>query len=425
MKNTKLAESAENQDSKAEELSESASSLIHSPELAVLNQTHSYPAEESQQAPSSGLKSLEQRLKRRLLGPYFNAEHSFQVNLVRTLNQVVKFTAEDIPRYLNQRIGEVSRRLDRAVDDYSAGIRNTERALSKSLSRDMENILTRLQQTESKLESQGSRIDTLEAVADGLERIILRLSAPKHSLSQAADSPIKVEKPVDLSYLIFENRYRGSEETISERLKIYPQHFRGSKGPVLEIGAGRGELLSLLKESDIQAYGIELDQGMLTAAADKDLDVRLGDGIAHLASLPNDSLGGVIAIQVIEHLTFDQLSELLKLSYEKLKPDSKAIFETIDPRSMVALTQNYFRDPTHVAPLHPETMSFAMKSAGFRHTEIQTLSPFPQTATLQAIEKESYMTPRWSACVERLNWNFELLNQLLFGSQDYCIVGNK
>jgi O-antigen chain-terminating methyltransferase len=98
------------------------------------------------------------------------------------------------------------------------------------------------------------------------------------------------------------------------------------------------------------------------------------------------------------------------------------VFETINPQSMLALSSNYFRDPTHVWPLHPDTLSFAMTLAGLKIIEIRKLSPVPQESLLKKVPVEEYMTPRWSHAVDTLNRNVEQLNELLYGFQDYAVI---
>ena len=51
------------------------------------------------------------------------------------------------------------------------------------------------------------------------------------------------------------------------------------------------------------------------------------------------------------------------------------IIETPNPESLVAGSVNFHRDPTHLRPVHPDTLAFLCESAGFRHVEILLLSP--------------------------------------------------
>ena len=52
---------------------------------------------------------------------------------------------------------------------------------------------------------------------------------------------------------------------------------------------------------------------------------------SYLASLPDGSLGGLFAAQVVEHLEPDYLMRFLDAAYHKLRPGSKIVLETINP----------------------------------------------------------------------------------------------
>ena len=127
-------------------------------------------------------------------------------------------------------------------------------------------------------------------------------------------------------------------------------------------------------------------------------------------------------MQVVEHLTKEQLARLFELCKSKVEKGGRVIFETINPRSLLALSSNYFRDPTHVWPLHPDTLAYAMSLAGLKIVETKFLSPVDQGSLLKPIPAGEFMTPRWAFTVETLNRNLTQLNDLLYGCQDYCIV---
>src|SRR5262249_60939335 len=94
-------------------------------------------------------------------------------------------------------------------------------------------------------------------------------------------------------YVDFEQIFRGSSEFVAEGMKPYVDLLLGH-APVVDLGCGRGEMLELLREHGIAAYGIDTDDSMLTAASAAGLDVRNEDLFEHLAGLPDASLGGVV-----------------------------------------------------------------------------------------------------------------------------------
>lgn len=378
---------------------------LASAELTALNERHTF----SRRVPGAGLLGkLRSRLRDWLLGDYLEEEAKFVAHLVRHLNEVASRLEESLIRLEDRRDGglhALERRSALRIDD-----------LSQELSRSIGQI----SRVEAELDA---RLKTVESVARGLERLVASLRAPERNdgvgNSMAGAEELSLPDP---RYLLLENRYRGSEEEISRRLEIYPPVFGKPALPVFELGGGRGELQRAFRAAGTPCYSVELDSAMVARCHEEGLDVRHGDGIEHLASLPDRSLGGFIAIQVVEHLPYPVLARLLELVAAKLAPEATAVFETINSESLLALSRNYFRDPTHAAPLHPETLRFLVDTAGLEVTEVRRLSPYPDGAKLQEISFDPQLTPRWRGVIDVMNHNIRQLNDIFFGYQDYAII---
>lgn len=381
--------------------------LTHSPELNYLNRCWSQPQAMLLPAQTTSFRwsNLKQRLKHRLFRflflEYAEEESKYRENLVRLLN-------------------EVMRRLDYGSlvlnDDLRLSLEGVKKQSVQHAEERLQSVADEVTELRGSALRNEEQTKMLQRTVQGLERILLLLGR-----SECGEEERKVIPACDYSYLLLENRYRGSEEEIGERLKKYLSFFTGAELPVLEIGAGRGELQELFREQGIPSYGVETDQGMAEYSKAKGLDVRTEDGIAHAASLPDRSLGGLIAVQVIEHLPREALLQLLRAAAVKVMTGRYVIFESVNVASVAALSQNYFRDPTHVPPLHPETVAYFMEREGFRDVKIEPASPYPQGAMLQLIPENDYMTPGWADLVKRVNANLEQLNRLLYGAQDYFI----
>ena len=170
-------------------------------------------------------------------------------------------------------------------------------------------------------------------------------------------------------YFAFEARMRGSTAAVRERQRPYVEVFSDA-GPVLDIGCGRGEFLSLLREAGVEARGIDADADMVAYAGGEGLDVEQADAVAYLEALDDGSLGGVFAAQVVEHLPPATLVRLLELAAAKLRPGGLLVAETINPLSPLAL-RSYFADLTHAQPLVPETLVLLAEQAGFRDVDVR------------------------------------------------------
>ncbi len=173
-----------------------------------------------------------------------------------------------------------------------------------------------------------------------------------------------LEEASDDGYRSFEDIFRGPEEMIRDRQKIY-LNLVADHAPVLDAGCGRGEFLDLLVERGIEARGVDLDPDMIKRCRDKGHEnVEEGDLIEYLERAPQGSLGTIFSAQVIEHLGYDLLQRFLDLSLSRLKPGGLLIAETVNPHSAAAL-KAFWVDPTHAHPLFPETMLALCAQAGY------------------------------------------------------------
>ncbi|NDC39129.1 MAG: hypothetical protein EBZ48_13965 [Proteobacteria bacterium] len=76
-------------------------------------------------------------------------------------------------------------------------------------------------------------------------------------------------------------------------------------------------------------------------------------------------------------------------------------------------------------PLHPDTLAYSMQLCGLTIVETRMLSAVPPEACLQEIPLAEELTPRLARVFETMNANIRQLNELLYGSQDFCIVAER
>lgn len=306
-----------------------------------------------------------------------------------------------------------------------------------------ESLLVQFLQQITPLADAGDRqlrdaIANLQGVADVAQRAsaratreIERLAAPPPAAAGgAAESPAVAATPAGggadaFKYLGFEDRFRGSEADIRARLTDYLPYFEGASN-VLDIGCGRGEFLQLLKERGIAARGLDLNPEMAEACRARGLDASTGDALATLRGLPDESLGGLIAVQVIEHLTPSYLSQFLQAAFFKLRPGAPLILETINPACWVAFFESYIRDLTHEQPIHPETLQYMLQASGFASVDVVYRSPIAEGGRLQRVtprpEHFGEASDPVTELVSAFNRNVDRLNSRLFTYQDYAAI---
>ena len=107
------------------------------------------------------------------------------------------------------------------------------------------------------------------------------------------------------------------------------------------------------------------------------------------------------------------------LAHQKTKPGSPVIFETINAQCVYAVMRNFFLDPTHVRPVHPETLKFAMESMQFKDVKLLFSSPV-RDKQIPPLQLEG-----GGLELERFNRAIDGLNNLVYGYQDYAAIGWK
>jgi SAM-dependent methyltransferase len=227
-----------------------------------------------------------------------------------------------------------------------------------------------------------------------------------------------------VDYLAFEDRHRGPSRDIKDKQRDYLQYFRGS-GRVLDAGCGRGEFLELLAEAGIDAYGVEASPQMAALCREKGMAVEVDDINAHLAGLPDDSLGGIFSAQVVEHLTTEAVLEFVRLARAKLVPGGRLVIETLNPACVAVHTGALYLDLSHTKPVHPEAMRFLLEAAPFAGVQLLWRSPFPEELRLKEGRFFYQLQKFEEALLGLVNENFRRLNYLIYGYQDYAVVGTK
>ena len=262
-----------------------------------------------------------------------------------------------------------------------------------------------------------------------LKRTVDRLAdgQPASSPQATAAAAPAARDTDDYKYVGFEDRFRGSQSDIRERLKPYVPLFAGARN-VVDIGCGRGELLDLLREAGVDARGIDVNDEMVGLCSDRGLRCERADGLAFLESQPDGSLGGLTAIQVVEHLEPSYLMRFLECAHQKLAPGAPMVLETINAACWSAFFDSYLRDLTHARPLHPDTLKYLVQASGFRSADVEFRSPIDEQDKLPTVSMPSGATdvpPALLEVIEAINAQAERLNSRLFTFRDYAVIAKK
>ena len=174
---------------------------------------------------------------------------------------------------------------------------------------------------------------------------------------------------------------------------------------------------------------MDTNREMVAAARDRGLDVEESDALAYLESVPDGSLGGIMAAQVVEHLSPPYLVRLLETAYLKLRPGAPLVVETINPACWLAFFSSYIRDFTHAQPLHPDTLQFLLQANGFGRVTLQYSQPVPEHMKMQPVDVAAISASgdaqanALAQMARTVNANAAILNNLLFTHLDYAAIG--
>jgi len=224
----------------------------------------------------------------------------------------------------------------------------------------------------------------------------------------------KDEHILDALLVSFYDVFRGSRDDIKRRQSIYlpiiKQVCAGIEhAQVLDVGCGRGEWLELLQEQQLNGIGIDINGLLVKECTERNLKVIKEEALQYLRQLPPDSIAAVTCFHIIEHLPFSMMIKLFDEAFRAVKTGGVVIFETPNPENLLVGACNFYLDPTHHHPLPPELTKYLLSSRGFARVEIKRLHPYPENSKITGTEPD---------LINRLN-------DLLYGFQDYAVIGYK
>ena len=222
---------------------------------------------------------------------------------------------------------------------------------------------------------------TNDLVATGgrLEGLDARLSGVIAEIETKAAKSAELKQDFDGFYAAFEGAFRGSRESIRERLEPYLQWIRDAQAgsaefPVLDIGCGRGEWLELMRDHQMIATGIDVNRVFVDYCKDCGLDVEFSDAIAHLDARQAGSLGAITAMHVVEHLEFETMIAMIDRAKRALRSGGLLILETPNPENVTVGSCNFYLDPTHRNPIPPIALRWMVEARGFPGARIERLT---------------------------------------------------
>lgn len=319
-------------------------------------------------------------------------------------NVLKKFIKKNFLRIIRPFLEEIENELVKQDEKYN------------KKSEDNKELLTLIEKNNNQrlniiVDEYGKRLNTLEENIRNNNELLITIG---ESLDKNDEMKSNIYKSID--YFDFEDHFRGSRELIKERQKQYIPYYLDRKN-VIDLGCGRGEFLELLNENEINCIGVDAYPEVIDFCRNINLKVVQDDAIEYLKK--QDSVDGIFAGQLIEHMTHDRIIELCNLAYSKLQVGSYLIFETPNPMSLSIFSHAFYIDPSHEKPVHPYTVKYYLEKSGFKEIEII----FPESSRLPVNIPE--LNREIDDNIMEFNQSMKIVSEQLFSSQDYAIIAKK
>jgi hypothetical protein len=216
----------------------------------------------------------------------------------------------------------------------------------------------------------------------------------------------------------YADKIRGTDEIIADL-------FAECKN-VLNIGSGYGIFLDLLEEKNIKGYGIDRDGEIVENCRSRGLSVEKDDAIGHLRMLNDKSLDGIYISNPMMQAANSDLAHLIELCSAKLQERSLLVI------SIRAISNAYipecidYKNQIEADRGHLDEIVYLLESNKFRDVhaiECKILDPERKLGKLGT--NKSKNSQEQQVLFGIFDHNMDILNELLFRSSSYFVVGAK
>jgi len=258
-------------------------------------------------------------------------------------------------------------------------------------------IATTTNRTEQIVEEVRKHLETeINTTKRNLDNIRRMVNAQSSSVApQSLALPLTPVVMDDALYVSLEDHFRGDKETVHQRQLQYLPYIRdivSDEFPLIDLGCGRGEWLQVLKENHIAARGIDSNTACVAECTENNLSASLGELLDTLTHLPDASCGSITMFQVLEHLPFDVVVNVLREARRVLIPGGVFIGEVPNSETLRVGASTFWIDPTHQRPLFPAVLAFLASSVGFSGVTGEYSSPLAPTPDLTGLPENASKT---------------------------------
>ena len=147
----------------------------------------------------------------------------------------------------------------------------------------------------------------------------------------------------------------------------YKKYFKKSVSlNTLDIGVGRGEMLSCMKKWGHNYHGIDISPSTVNFCKKLDLSCELVDDTEFWLNNHQNQFDIITCLDVLEHIPKEHLINFLKVIRNSLNKNGIAIFQVPNLQSPFGYL-HHFNDITHVCGFVEHSLNQVLLSVGFNN----------------------------------------------------------
>jgi hypothetical protein len=146
--------------------------------------------------------------------------------------------------------------------------------------------------------------------------------------------------------------------------------LQGCQGRIAVVECGSGDLVAALAETGLDVYGVEPRSALADDALSRGLEVRIDDGVAHLHSVADGALAGVVLRGLVERMSLGSLALVLEAVATRLMPGGRLVVCSLTKDMWGRGDTAAESDLVAGQPLHPDTWKVLLAEDEFADVRV-------------------------------------------------------
>jgi 2-polyprenyl-3-methyl-5-hydroxy-6-metoxy-1,4-benzoquinol methylase len=152
------------------------------------------------------------------------------------------------------------------------------------------------------------------------------------------------------------------------KINYYKYFPKDKSSRILDIGIGRGEMLTCMRDWGLNYQGIDISPSTVNFCKSLKLKCEVTEDTAAWLHSNNGKFSLITCLDVLEHVPRDQTIDFLKGIHSSLAPGGLVIIQVPNLQSPFGYL-HHFNDFTHVSGFVEHSLGQVLLTAGFREFE--------------------------------------------------------